>query len=156
MQRGNALRRFARMRKRLFAVMSATAVVLGVAAVAPTGLAYAGGDDWSFDNQTSVPLWGEMHGQCGKNQPSDHTFDASDALQPHKSFSMSQDCPSLTNLYQWGRWCYDGHWWNLTREQAYNSYRISFWDPNVGGKRLIAQLYPTGSLVDLVRTNGCG
>jgi hypothetical protein len=156
MQRGNALRRFARMRMRLFAVMSATAVVLGVAAVAPTGLAYAGGDDWVFDNQTSVPLWGEMHGQCGKTPPSDRVFDAGHALQPQEKFNMSQDCKALTNLYQWGRLCYDGHWWNLTREQPYNTFHISFWNPPVGGKRLIAQMYPSGSLVDMVRTDGCG
>jgi len=155
MQRGNALRRFARMRKRLFAVMSATAVVLGVAAVAPTGLAHAN-EDWVFDNQTSVPLWGEMHSQCGKN-PSDLEFDASHALQPLKSFSMSQqDCPAATNLYQWGRLCYDGHWFNLTRDKPYNALRILFRDTTVGGKRLFAQVMPSASLVDMVKTDRCG
>jgi hypothetical protein len=156
MQRGNALSIFARMRMRWFAVMSATAVVLGVAAVAPTGLAHAN-FEWSFENQTSVPLWGEMHSQCGKN-PSDLVFDASHALQPQKSLTMpQQDCPEFSNLYQWGRLCYDGHWWNLTRAQPYNSYKILFRERTDGGRRILfAQVLPSAGLVDMVRTDGCG
>lgn len=99
-----------------------------------------------------------MHGQCGQAPPSKAEFDASHALQPNKSITMSQgDCPALRNLYQWGRLCYDHHWWNLTRETAYNSYRILFRERTDGARPvLLAQIMPTASLVDMPRTDGCG
>jgi hypothetical protein len=129
--------------------------VLAVAAMATFAAPASAQTDWELNNQTSVPLWGEVHSQCGKDNVSNVAFDASHALQPYKTITVSGACATLANLYQWGRFCYDGHWWNLKRDVAYNSVTIYLRERTVDQKPILFAQLVNGALVDLAKTDGC-
>jgi hypothetical protein len=134
---------------------SAMAVGLLVGAVGSAALATAGGNDWEAINATSVPLWGELHGQCGKSSTANVVIDAAHALQPTKSIRLNNDCPALANLYQWGRMCFDHHWWNLPRDQSWNSSTITFRERTVGSKPNLYVQLANDEIAGLVMTDAC-
>lgn len=134
-----------------------TAGLLGGAALTVAAPAQAFAADWQLSNQTSVPLWGDWHGQCGgPNTVSMSSFDAAHALKPLAYYTLGQECETLKNLYQWGRMCYQGKWWNLTHDGGpYHTTRFYFREKTEGSKKILVAQTSDGNLLDMVETSAC-
>lgn len=134
------------------AVAAATMTFVGVAvAAAPTAGAMV--ENWQVTNKTSVPLQGEMHGQCG----SANANWATDAAHPFKQEDVvhsRQDCGAFDLFYVWGRMCYHGYWWNLPRA-AWHSDNYAFAEKSLATNPTLYVQLDDGKTADLVETSSC-
>jgi hypothetical protein len=138
--------------------LQGSAATLGMLAGATLGFAtpaQAANNDWQFVNNTSGPLWGEMHGQCGSDTANFNTT-ADHPINPGASINLTQRCSFGSNNYQWGRMCYRGHWWNLTRDRPYNAEVIAFQEKNLDSTPVLyAKTKPLNDTFNLVQTDAC-
>lgn len=166
-------------RRSLIHVLLAVGVLLG-AGCAGTGIGAATGTDvyeraasvnesggtqsiWMW-NRTAFPIWGEMHQQKGENV-SEHYVTKVDPLLTGKSASSQLSLGDVGLVYTWGRWCYQGSWWNLprqvygrnalTRPYGYTEFNLA---PSVSDHGVLVML-ANDELYGLIETpgdSGCG
>jgi hypothetical protein len=68
---------------------------------------------WYLTNKTNQPIYGDMFAQQGSVQ-SAIGYAKSDPQKPDGSTGAYQKGVSEFNApYYWGRYCYNGAWWNL-------------------------------------------
>lgn len=127
----------------LFAVaaLSVAGLAGGIASAAPADFGSLSGSadlglsehTWTVKNDTKDSVWGEIDKQEG-SKTSKLEWSANAPLQPNAAASATQGNVLTANEYTWGRICYRGAWWNLTRqdhiEPSFISVQTNPTDPN--------------------------